>query len=391
MNGSVIIGNGGETCGATYAGAIRYNGGTMEFCNGTSWAAIGGGASASSVAASAGTAVAPSISFSGDPNTGFYSAGADQIGVAANGANIFTMSSSGLVANTAGGGVVTTAAGTAAAPTFSFAGDPDTGWYHPAANTLAAATGGAERVRIDSSGNIGIGTTNPLTRLHLDNGDTGGENFRSFRHVGSNNWSNINRYYQSRGTASAPTSTVNGDFLVSFNLGGYDGSAYQDSASIAAVANGTITSGSIPTDLLFYTGSSGGGSEKVRITSDGNVGIGTTNPTAKLEVAGTIVSQPQSPAGSTLDLAAGNTHIVSIAGGSTVTLQNMKDGGQYTILMQDTTARTYTFSGCTTSYFKPANASTTNGTQSVYGIITIKNGANWLCYITWASGFTQYP
>lgn len=46
--GSIRIGNGGESCTAIFAGSFRYNSGSMEFCNGTSWqvlSIIGGGAS----------------------------------------------------------------------------------------------------------------------------------------------------------------------------------------------------------------------------------------------------------------------------------------------------------------------------------------------------------
>ena len=41
VNGTVRIGDGGETCGVTLSGAIRYNTGAVQFCNGTTWANIG--------------------------------------------------------------------------------------------------------------------------------------------------------------------------------------------------------------------------------------------------------------------------------------------------------------------------------------------------------------
>jgi hypothetical protein len=65
----------------------------------------------------------------------------------------------------------------------------------------------------------------------------------------------------------------------------------------------------------------------------------------------------------------------------------MVDGGTYSLVVTDTTTRTYTFTGCTTSYFRPANGATTSGTRSIYGIMTIKNGANWDCYINWTTGY----
>ena len=39
INGTALIGNGGETCSATYAGGVRYNSGSahMEYCNGLAW------------------------------------------------------------------------------------------------------------------------------------------------------------------------------------------------------------------------------------------------------------------------------------------------------------------------------------------------------------------
>jgi hypothetical protein len=54
-------------------------------------------------------------------------------------------------------------AGSAAAPSFSFDGDPNTGIFNPAADTLAFAEGGAEAMRLDSSGRLLVGTTTANT------------------------------------------------------------------------------------------------------------------------------------------------------------------------------------------------------------------------------------
>jgi len=60
-------------------------------------------------------------------------------------------------------------AGTASAPSITATGDLDTGWFFPTANTIALTTAGSERVRVNSSGFIGIGNTNPFTNLVLGN------------------------------------------------------------------------------------------------------------------------------------------------------------------------------------------------------------------------------
>lgn len=45
--------------------------------------------------------------------------------------------------------------------------DTNTGMFFPAADTIAFAEGGVEAMRIDSSGNVGIGTSSPGNRLHV--------------------------------------------------------------------------------------------------------------------------------------------------------------------------------------------------------------------------------
>ena len=96
----------------------------------------------------------------------------------------------------------------------------------------------AESMRIDSSGNVGIGTSSPSGKFQVDGG-------RSYFSADSDAFALYLRYN---------TSTA-GVFV-----------------------------GSPSTDT--FTVSRSGGQEHLRIDSSGNVGIGTTSPSAKLEVSG---------------------------------------------------------------------------------------------------------
>jgi hypothetical protein len=60
------------------------------------------------------------------------------------------------------------AVGSVSAPAYSASGDTNTGIFFPAADTIAFAEGGAEAMRIDSSGNVGIGTDSPSGKLQVD-------------------------------------------------------------------------------------------------------------------------------------------------------------------------------------------------------------------------------
>jgi hypothetical protein len=58
-------------------------------------------------------------------------------------------------------------AGTAAAPSVAFEGDPNTGIYSPGADQVAISTNGTGRLFVDASGNVGVGTGSPLAKQHV--------------------------------------------------------------------------------------------------------------------------------------------------------------------------------------------------------------------------------
>jgi hypothetical protein len=89
----------------------------------------------------------------------FTANGTERLKLAANGD---------IIANgsiTANAFAVTLGAGTVSAPSLTVSGDTNTGMFFPAADTIAFTEGGVEAMRLTANGNVGIGNTSPDARL----------------------------------------------------------------------------------------------------------------------------------------------------------------------------------------------------------------------------------
>jgi hypothetical protein len=67
-------------------------------------------------------------------------------------------------------GASTFPAGSAGAPSITTSGDTNTGIFFPAADTIGFAEGGVESMRITSAGNLGLGTNNPAQKFVVSEG-----------------------------------------------------------------------------------------------------------------------------------------------------------------------------------------------------------------------------
>ena len=223
-------------------------------------------------------------------------------------------------------GTFTLEDGAAGTPVLAFRDDLDTGVFSASANSFNIATGGSERVRVDSSGQVGINDTSPDAELavaavsgnapHIDIGQAGGNRFKlgyegnncflgasssTAMFVFKNNVSSSG-HPQADGTelvritgdgnVAIGTSTVanesghrkliisgtssSGAGILEFQdtAGNTDGAIFADNGNLYIVGDRSNATGS-----SFIAFRVDGSSEKMRILSSGEVGINLT-PTA---------------------------------------------------------------------------------------------------------------
>jgi len=182
-------------------------------------------------------------------------------------------------------------------------GDTNTSIRFPADDTVTVETGGAERLRVTSTGNVGIGTTSPQALLSVSN--AGAE-----------------------GLEVSPGIAIGG--------------------VVRQIAFNRNTTAYIPmrhqaSQIEFW----GASTERMRIDSAGNVGIGTTSPATALDVNGQI-SGKFTDVG--LNVAAQNlatNHVsqVTISAATTLTTTVPPAGSTATVIIvtSGTTGRTVTF------------------------------------------------
>jgi len=216
----------------------------------------------------------------------------------------------------------------------------------------------AERMRIDSSGQVGIGTSSPVSPLEIATTNKLGSTF---------------------------TGTTNGEGLTvtqtNYTAGNYVSlveAAFDDSGDVNPnVRIGAMFDGS-GANLAFGTSNSYGSgitNTAMFINSSGNVGIGTSSPSASLHVAGTIVDNPAAVgvlAGQINNF--GNVKLVGSAGGYidfTDTSANQKGRILYTISDNSMSFRT---NGANERMRIDSSGNVGIGTSSPTQKLTVTNG-----------------
>jgi hypothetical protein len=266
-----------------------------------------------------GTAALPSIYPGTDTNTGIYSPGADQLAVATNGTGRLFINATGNVGigttspvaplqvnknstNAAAGAItIKTADSNESFLTFGVStslgkatitsSENGAGAVLPIAFTVGSSSTD-ERMRIDTSGRLLVGTSTALSNFSYEATSTLSPQIQligstaSTAHLGIVRTSGNGASYLTLGWGSDGNVAASNQYIGVLLFSAFDGSVYRNAAYIQCEADGAHAAGDTPGRLLFSTTADGASSptERLRIDSSGNVGIGTTDPADELHI-----------------------------------------------------------------------------------------------------------
>ena len=145
------------------------------------------------------------------------------------------------------------------------------------------------------SGNVGIGTTSPNQLLdiyttsatnRINQVSTTGASSHILSSSGGVSYINL------LSSGSGGGISGNGDYVGSIGFAGNDGAGNKNAAALRVELEGAPAAGSMPGRFVFLTTPSGSVTpvERFRISSSGNVGIGSTSPTQPLDVGGNVAA-----------------------------------------------------------------------------------------------------
>ncbi len=193
------------------------------------------------------------------------------------------------------------------------------------------------RMIIMSDGLVGIGTSSPGKTLEVQDEDA---DIRVTSRHDSQISQLILRRARDNGGSEEPVQ--DGDDVAEIVGAGWDGSAYEGAARIRFTVDGNPSNGSdMPGRLEFFTTPDGSNSglERMRIESDGHIGMGTSDPDVKLAIDGglAIINSSASATTATTNLAVANRSYVQVSSNAApasraVTIANGAENGQVLVV-----------------------------------------------------------
>src|ERR1017187_5832987 len=165
---------------------------------------------------------------------------------------------------------------------------------------LILGTNALQRMWIDgTTGNVGIGTASPAAPFEVVTNNGTGSALQATTYDNGAGVSSSVVLRRARGTMASPTAIDAVRGLATIQFQGYDGAAFVNASVILAASDGAWTTSDHSASLQFCTTAALVSSEKMRITSAGYVGIGTTTPGTALAVTGTVTASGSLVAGGT--------------------------------------------------------------------------------------------